>query len=163
MLGLLVHAMIIRPIAESDVEEISQIFVASFSAPPWNEAWTAEAARACLRPKLQTQSSRGYVAILKDSIVGAAFGQIERGLNKNKFHLQEFFVMPPVQRQGIGKKLLSTFFSELAVAENVGSIYLLTIRAGPAQDFYEKFGFSASAKIVVMGVAIKSFISNAKA
>ncbi len=163
MLGLLVHAMLIRPIAESDVEEISQIFVACFSGPPWNEAWNTEAARACIRPKIHTQSSRGYVAILNDSIVGAAFGQIEGGLNKNKFHLQEFFVLPSVQRKGIGKRLLSTLFSELAVTENVGSIYLLTIRAGPAQDFYEKFGFSASAKIVVMGVVIKSFISNAKA
>ena len=148
--------MIIRPIAESDVEEISQIFVACFSAHPWNEAWTAEAARVCIRPMLQTQSSRGYVAILNDSIVGTVFGQIESGLNKNKFNIQEFFVLPSVQRQGIGKSLLSKIFSELADAENVGSIYLLTIRGSSAQDFYEKFGFSVSAKIVVMGAAINS-------
>ena len=155
--------MIIRPIAESDVEEISQIFVACFSATPWNEVWSVEAAHARIRPVLQTQSSRGCVAILNDSIVGAAFGQIEGGLNKNMFHLQEFFVLPSVQRQGIGKKILSKLFSELAVAENVASIYLLTIRASPAQAFYEKFGFSTSAKKIVMGVAIKSVISNATA
>ncbi|MDR7927432.1 GNAT family N-acetyltransferase [Acidithiobacillus thiooxidans] len=148
--------MIIRPIDESDVEEISQVFVACFSAPPWNEAWTAEAARACICPKLQAQSSRGYVAIHNNSVVGAAFGQIEGGLNKNKFQLQEFFVLPSVQRQGIGKKLFSTLFSELAASENVGSIYLLTSRSSPAQDFYEKFGFSISQKIVVMGAAVNS-------
>ncbi|PKY10278.1 hypothetical protein B1757_10420 [Acidithiobacillus marinus] len=148
--------MIIRPIDESDVEEISQVFVTCFSAPPWNEAWTAEAARACICLKLQAQSRRGYVAIINNSVVGAAFGQIEGGLNKNKFQLQEFFVLPSVQRQGIGKKLLSTLFSELTVAENVGSIYLLTSRSSPAQDFYEKFGFSVSQKIVVMGADVNS-------
>lgn len=148
--------MIIRPIDESDVEEISQVFVACFSAPPWNEAWTAVVAHACISPKLQAQSSRGYVAIINNSVVGAAFGQIEGGLNRNKFQLQEFFVLPSAQRQGIGKKLFSTLFSELAASENVGSIYLLTSRSSPAQDFYEKFGFSVSQKIVVMGAAVNS-------
>ncbi|MDR7926537.1 GNAT family N-acetyltransferase [Acidithiobacillus thiooxidans] len=152
--------MIIRPITESDVEEISQIFVACFSAPPWNEEWTTESARACLRPKLETQSSRGYVAILNDSIVGTAFGQIESGLNKNKFNIQEFFVLPSVQRQGIGKSLLSKIFSDLSNTENIGSIYLLTIRGSSAHGFYEKFGFSASKKLVVMGAAVNLFDKN---
>lgn len=102
--------MIIRPIDESDVEEISQVFVACFSAPPWNEAWTAVVAHACISPKLQAQSSRGYVAIINNSVVGAAFGQIEGGLNRNKFQLQEFFVLPSAQRQGIGKNYFQHYF-----------------------------------------------------
>ncbi|WP_139112183.1 GNAT family N-acetyltransferase, partial [Acidithiobacillus thiooxidans] len=77
-----------------------------------------------------------------------------------KFNIQEFFVLPSVQRQGIGKSLLSKIFSDLSNAENIGSIYLLTIRGSSAQDFYEKFGFSASKKLVVMGATVNLFNKN---
>lgn len=155
--------MIVRPLSVSDLEGLSQLFVACFSAPPWNEAWSLSAAQARISNMLQAQSCRGVVAVLDGSVIGMAFGQIEGWLNANFFLLQEFCVSPSHQNQGIGKALLSELLPRLASVESVGAVYLLTDHASPAQAFYEKFGFVTSPKKVVMGAAINSLISNAKA
>ena len=154
--------MIIRSISVNDLEGLSQLFVACFSAPPWNENWSPSAGRARISSMVQAQTCRGVVAVLDGSIIGMAFGQIEGWLNSNIFLLQEFCVSPSHQSQGIGKALLSELLLSLADTENVGAVYLLTDHASPAQAFYEKFGFVTSAKKVVMGAAISSLISNAQ-
>ena len=155
------HGMNIRPISASDLESISQLFVACFSAPPWHENWSISAGRARISSMVQAQSCRGTVAVLDGSIIGMAFGQVEAWHSSNLFLLQEFCVSPSHQNQGIGKALLSELFPSLAAAENVGAVYLLTDRASPAQAFYEKFGFVTSAKKVVMSAAIGPLVSNA--
>ncbi|MGE5386117.1 MAG: GNAT family N-acetyltransferase [Betaproteobacteria bacterium] len=155
--------MIIRPISADDLEGLSQLFVACFSAPPWKEKWCISAAHVRISRMIQSQSCRGVVAVLDSSIVGMAFGQIEGWLDGNLFLLQEFCVSPSHQHQGIGRALLSELLTDLSSIDNVGAVYLLTDHASPAQSFYEKFGFVPSAKKVVMGAAISSLIANANA
>lgn len=146
----------IRPLSADDLDDISSLFVACFSAPPWGEGWSDDAARARLSALMQAASCRGVVALRDGAIVGMALGQIEHWLNDSLFLLQEFCVLPKQQNQGIGRALLSELLPGLAAKEQVAAVYLLTDRASPAQAFYEKFGFAPSAKKLVMGAAIGS-------
>ncbi len=154
--------MNIRPISVSDLDGLVELFVACFSAPPWSENWSISAGRARISSMLQAESCRGVVAVLDGAIIGMAFGQIEGWLNANLFVLQEFCVVPSCQNKGIGKALLADLLPRLA-EEHVGSFYLLTDHASPAYDFYTKFGFVTSSKKVVMGAAISTLMSKAKA
>lgn len=151
---------LVRPLSISDLEGLSHLFVSCFSTPPWNEAWSFPAAHERLSNMIQVPSCRGVVAVLDDTIVGAAFGQIEGWIHDKLFLLQEFCVSPPHQKRGIGKALLCELLPRLARAEHVSAVYLLTDHASPAQAFYERLGFAPSAKKVVMGATMASLLPN---
>jgi aminoglycoside 6'-N-acetyltransferase I len=153
--------MNIRPISPSDLDSLAKLFAACFSSPPWNEPWTAEAARCRIAPMIETNSCRGLLATVEDVIVGVAFGQVEGWLDRSLFLLQELFVSPDNQNKGIAKALVAQLVSEVTATDRVFAMYLLTDRGSPAEAFYSKLGFSPSPRKLVMGAAVNNLVGNA--
>lgn len=152
-----------RPLSTEDLDGVGALFATCFSAPPWNEAWSRDAARARLAPMIRAPGARGMVAVHDGSIVGVALGQVEGWLDRPLFLLQEFCVSPAYRGDGVGTRLLTDLLRGVSAGDAAGAVYLLTDENSPAKAFYEKLGFAPSTRKIVMGAAIGDILSAASA
>ncbi len=141
----------IRPIAHSDLQTCSQLYASVFSAAPWSEPWTEQAAFQRLRHFFQ---SAGFVGMLAetDQLLGMALGNTEPYCSHGIFYLREMCTRDDLQSQGIGTQVLNALEQDLA-SQGVRSIYLLTNRQIPAANFYARQGFTCGA---AMGFYVKN-------
>lgn len=145
----------LRAVFAADVELIASVFIACFSAPPWNEPWSPEAAVRRLSLFAAAPRFRGIVAMDEDRAVAMAVGQIEGWTQGNLFLLQEMCVLPDRQRTGIGKRLLDQFLSQLRDIDQVSEAYLLTDRGSDAESFYVGRGFRRGDRKIVLNLALQ--------
>ena len=130
-----------RSMERADIGELSTLFCAVFSAPPWNEEISPEEARRYFEKCFSLASFRGFVAESGGRIVGLAAGFLKPWRKGMEFYLDEFCVAPSFQGKGIGSRLLGEIRARLA-EEGVFGAILNTERAYPAYSFYLKNGFS---------------------
>jgi aminoglycoside 6'-N-acetyltransferase I len=139
------------PIEEKDIPDCAEVFTKVFGSEPWNEEWHIEDAQTRLEKMCKTPGFHGVLAATDDEILGFAMGHTEQWQRgKKHFYLQEMCVLPEHQRRGLGSGLVQMLCDNLAKMD-VEAIYLLTARKGPAQAFYEKFGFQVNPKMTMMG------------
>lgn len=155
--------MDIRPITVDDIDSLAKLFLACFSAPPWNEAWTLSAAQSRIAPMVKNVSCRGVLAHHETLVLGMAFGQVEGWLDGNLFLIQELCVLPDHQNKGIGKAMLAKLVSELKANDDVIAAYLLTDRGSAAEAFYNKIGFTCNVNKIIMRAAVNKFIGHVQA
>ena len=130
-----------RSMERADIGELSTLFCAVFSAPPWNEDVSPEEARRYFENCFSLASFRGFVAESGGRIVGLAAGFLKPWRIGMEFYLDEFCVALSFQGKGIGSRLLDEIRTRLA-EEGVFGAMLNTERAYPAYSFYLKNGFS---------------------
>lgn len=130
------------------LEGCAGVLVSAFNAEPWNERWTLETARKELRWTLDAPGFLGFV-VLGEEVRGFAAGYREQDADSIIFYLRTLCVGPTFQRQGTGGRLMRRL-KETLTGMGIRSIYLLTDRGTPAETFYEKNGYRASSKDVLM-------------
>lgn len=143
-----------RSITTEDVDALAGLFVECFTAPPWNEPWTIEAARHRLDLILRTPSFRGLVALMGNRPVAMGMGQIEGWIDGNLFLLQEMCVAPDQQQRGAGGRLLQQLLARVRDQDRVTHAYLLTNAGSDAEAFYLKRNFRPSARKIVLNAPI---------
>lgn len=140
----------IADLTAADLDACVEVFVETFAAPPWDEAWTPADARRRLEDFLGTPRSRGVgVRDTDGRLVGFALGHLERFGTDDHFLLQEMAVLPRDQRSGHGSTLLA------ALREGMPGVthwHLLTARDSPAAAFYARHGFRPAGR---MGVFVR--------
>jgi N-acetylglutamate synthase-like GNAT family acetyltransferase len=141
--------MKLQPIELIHLIECADLFISVFSAPPWNETWSQEIALMRLKDCYDTPGSYGIVAISDDKVFGFAIGYAEVWYEDKHFYLKEMCVRSTNQRSGIGMSIIDVLRQDL-VSKGVSTIYLLTARNSPAEDFYQKCGFSNHPKMTMM-------------
>lgn len=125
------------------------VYVETFNAPPWNEAWRPEDARQRLGDFLASPRALAVGLVDDGSLVGFALGRLERVEAEDHFLLQELCVRADRRRRGHGSQLLD------ALAERLPGVrhwYLLTARDGDAAAFYQRHGFRPAGR---MGVFVR--------
>ena len=142
-----------RNIAAADIELAASVFVACFSAPPWNEPWTLAAAIRRLGLFASAPTFRGVLAIEGGDVVAMATGQVEGWWRGSLFLIQEMCVVPRRQDAGIGTQLLQHLLSELQKNDDVSQAYLLTDAGSDAESFYVARGFRRSERKIVLSLA----------
>lgn len=137
--------MYLRDIEEADLEGCAQLYAAVFSAEPWNEAWTTDAA---LTRLTHFYESKGFVGVLaeQNGIAGFALGNTEPFYFGTLFYLREMCTHTSLQSKGIGSQVYSALEQRLKSSQ-VRGIYLATDRAIPAAQFYLGKGFARSETI----------------
>ena len=130
-----------RSMERADIGELSTLFCAVFSAPPWNEEISPEEARRYFEKCFSLASFRGFVAESGVRIVGLAAGFLKPWRKGMEYYLDEFCIVPSFQGKGIGSRLLDEICTRLA-EEGIFGAMLNTERAYPAYSFYLKNGFS---------------------
>jgi aminoglycoside 6'-N-acetyltransferase I len=139
----------IAPFERTDWERLYALFLETFNAAPWNESWTLDTARRALEPHLLHPMVFAFGCWQGASLVGAILGRLEQRDTFVQAQIVEFFVYPDAQKKGIGTALLEHtegFFAE----QQVGSVYLLTAKGLPAEEFYRARGYRQANRLIVM-------------
>ncbi len=138
----------LRRFNKSDLDPCVEIFVSTFSKPPWNETWEHQVVRERLDQIIQTPRSFGVV-IGESRVTGFALGFSEPWHEGTHYYLKEMCVSHSHQRQGLGSQMVKFLTSELE-ERDTKRIYLLTARGDSSEVFYSKMGFYTSPKMILM-------------
>ena len=144
----------IRPYEEKDLQSCAAVFCNAFSAPPWNEQWTAELAQTRVRELMCTPVSYGCVCEENGRILGFLAGRLMTYLYGREYVIDEFCVSPDLQRSGIGTALLQHVRNELT-AEGFVGMFLNTRRGYPSEAFYLKNGFVHADDMIALYLHLK--------
>lgn len=145
----------VTPLARGDLDRCSHLYVGVFNAPPWNDRWTLITARQRLLDLLDTPGFAGSVLLANDELVGFAMGYSEQWQNNRVFYLTEMCVKTASQRQGFGTRLLRSLEKRLTAEFGATSIYLMTMRGGPAERFYAANGYRINERMVMMSCRLE--------
>ena len=138
----------IEEFRENHLDECARLVVAAFNAEPWNDEWTPETAKKELSWTMQVPGFAGLVS-LDEGVLALATGYREPDDRRQIFFLKTFCVRPDAQGAGVGSRLLGHLKDRLKES-GVNTIYLTTHKGTPAQDFYEKNGYTVNPKDVFM-------------
>lgn len=141
--------MDIREFRPEDLDQCAEILMAVYNNPLWQCRWTHETAKAYLQDFADAAKFVGYVAIDGQTVIGAILAHEKIWWNNAEVFIDEMFVLPQYQGQGIGTALLKTL--EAYVKERgLAGFTLTTNRYAPAPDFYKKNGFAVCEPIIMM-------------
>ena len=143
----------VEPIVPFTVERLdacTRLFVDTFNREPWRDRWTLDSARQRLLQVAETPGFIGFVLCpAADGVVGFAFGHTEPWFDGEHFCIREFCIRHDCWRQGFGTRLLRHLERALT-ARRIDRVFLLTVRAGPAETFYRKNGYTGNPRMLVM-------------
>ena len=135
--------------APEHLDGCARLLVSAFNAEPWNESWTFANARKSLVSILDDAGFIGFVSLDRGEVLGFAAGYREQDDRWEVFYLDTLCVGPDAQGSGVGSRLLDRLKDELEKT-SINSIYLITHRGTPAENFYRKNGYRISEEDVVM-------------
>ena len=138
----------IEALTADHLDECARLLVTTFNAEPWNDSYTHDTARKQLAWHPEVPGCLGLVSA-EDGIVAFALGYREPTDVGDVYQLSIFCVKPDAQRTGVGTRLLS-HLEERLVETGVKTVYLGTRRGTPAEAFYAKHGYGASAEDIEM-------------
>jgi ribosomal protein S18 acetylase RimI-like enzyme len=130
------------------LDDCAHLFMIAFNAEPWNDKYTLDTAKKQLAWHLRVPGCVGLVSV-KDGIVAFAIGYREPTDVGDVFHLSIFCVRPDAQRTGVGSRLL-LHLEERLRDTGIRTVYLGTRKGTPAEAFYEKNAYGASAEDIEM-------------
>ncbi len=129
--------------------ELTELFVETFNAPPWNDMWSNESARLRLRDIIRMPNFCGAAEYRDGKLAALIMGHGEMSYDGIHFQILEFCVANDMKGQGIGGQLLKDFMGYLE-RKGVTSVYLLTMRGRASEDFYAAHGFDTVEDMCVM-------------
>ncbi|MEV5069459.1 GNAT family N-acetyltransferase [Microbacterium sp. LMI12-1-1.1] len=139
----------VRPWRPTDDISVLEGFVATYNGEPWNDSWTVESAAQYLGEFRAMPRSTTLVAVAADRVVGAVYFHARTWQDASEIFIDEFFVFPASQRQGIGHALMAAV-RDRAAAEGAAALTLITDREMPAFGFYAGLGFREGSTHVFM-------------
>lgn len=128
------------------LDSCAGLYVAVFTAPPWNEPWTIEVARQRLGNVLAYPRSLGFVLVEEaaQTPIGLILGHTSVWVSGPEFWLNELCVHPDWQGKGVGSRLQVRQEAVLR-RDGVQVIALHTDACSPAEAFYARHGYTTSA------------------
>jgi len=138
----------IESFTEDHLDECARLFMTAFNAEPWNDRYTLDTAKKQLAWHLRVPGFLSLVSV-NDGALAFAIGYREPTDTGDVYHLSIFCVRPDVQRTGVGTRLLRHLEERLGES-GVRTVYLGTRRGTPAEAFYAKHGYEASAEDIEM-------------
>lgn len=130
----------IRRMSPADIEPCAGIFIAAFSAPPWNDRCAPEDVQAYLARFLALDGSLCFVCLAGDAPAAMSIGMKKPYLGGVEYYIDQFCVAPAHQRRGIGSFFLNRI-EALCAGQGVSGMLLNTEFSFPARLFYERNGF----------------------
>ncbi len=149
--ALPVSKLVIVPFDENHLDAAIRLYTEVFAAEPWREIWPYGSALRRLSDIVHSPNSLGVAALRGSDLVGFALGRLEPYRDEEHYYLQEMCVAAHLQRQGIGKRILSILHERLR-ERDCCQVYLLTARGSLAEGFYSKSGYLPAQRI---GVFVK--------
>lgn len=139
----------LRPLTDSDLPACAQILCAVYNNDLWQCRWTAETARAYLMDYMEARRFIGFAAVAEGVLIGAAFAHGKLWWNNAEVFIDEMFVHPDHQGQGVGRALMGRL-EEHVRQHGLAGLTLTTNRYAPAPDFYRRLGFTDCEHVLFM-------------
>lgn len=133
-------------------DEIVQLYVQVFSQAPWSETFDVTRVAAMLRKHVANNYFMGYLGIENEHVIAVSYGFIKPWYEGFEYYIEEFFIAPNYQQQGLGQQLINEIQSAL-VKQDIHSMMLMTRPHSGAQKFYEKTGFQQLTDLAVFTAA----------
>ena len=139
----------IRQMQKKDLSACAEILCAVYNNEMWQCRWTVETGAAYLEDYFDVKKFVGFVVEENDKIIGALFAHEKIWWNNSELYIDEMFVIPEMQGNGLGSRLIKT--AEKYVKKyNLAGLTLCTNKYAPAPDFYRKNGFEDNEAISFM-------------
>lgn len=145
--------MNIRRYQARDLACCVRIMMAVYNNPLWQCRWAHDDAAAYLQDYADAARFIGYVAEDGQNVIGAILAHEKIWWNNSEVFIDEMFVLPEYQGQGIGTALLKTL-EEYVRERGLAGFTLTTNRYAPAPQFYKKNGFVECEPIIMMAKEI---------
>ena len=138
-----------KEIKLENLSEITEIYMETFNAEPWNDNWTIETASKRLHQIITTEDFYGICAYNNGEICGLILGNMEQFYDGIMFNIKEFVVRNNMRGHGLGSKIFKEFETRL---KNLGisEIILLTIRGKYTEHFYHNQGVKTCNDLIFM-------------
>ncbi len=141
--------MTIRRMKKSDIPACAEILCAVYNNEMWQCRWTAEMGAAYLNDYFEAGKFAGFVVEENESISAAMFAHEKIWWNNSELYVDEMFVIPERQGNGLGSMLINAA-EEYVRERNLAGLTLCTNRYSPAPGFYHKNGFKDNEVIMFM-------------
>ena len=137
------------------LQELAQLYVQTYNAPPWNDEWNEETAYQKLSQMMHCEGFLGIVSIdSHGTITGMIIGEKEIYFNCIQFFIKDFCVAYKLRGTGIGSELMKELERQL-ISMGIRRMYLFTSRTDDTEGFYQKRGFTSWDDMVMMGKTIQ--------
>lgn len=131
------------------LDELTDLFMEVFNAPPWNDTWIRDQARTRLRDIMRRPKFFGIAEYDGSRPVGMIMGHGEQSYDGIHFQILELCTANDKKGQGIGDQLLDELTAFLA-QQGITAVYMLSMRGDAAEDFYRRHGFRLLDQMCVM-------------
>lgn len=143
------EGFMIREFQPDDMENCARLLVAAYNGEPWNCHWTLETATRYLLEFVACPNFVGFVLCGQNEVLGAMFAHRKAWWTNDELFVDELYIAPHAQRQGLGQQLLE-HAEAYARTNGLAGLTLLTNRDMPAKSFYIKHGYTTADHVVFM-------------
>lgn len=142
--------IIIREVQEEDLEKCAKAFSGAYSGEPWNHKWDIDRAIQYLSEYYNSSKFIGYIVCDEyNQVLAGLFAHERTWFNSSEIYIDEVFVSPEAQGQGLATKLLNKV-KEIVKTRRLLGISLMTHRGFPAEQVYKKHGFTKEPELMYM-------------
>lgn len=141
--------MRIREMNVEDIGACADILCSVYNNELWMCRWDKETAVEYLKDFFENKKFVGFVAEEDGGVIAGLFAHEKVWWNSSEVFVEEMFVTPEKQGNGIGTSLLQQV-EEYVKKHNLAGITLSTNKYAPAPKFYEKNGFVPCEHVIFM-------------
>ncbi|AYA68841.1 GNAT family N-acetyltransferase [Acinetobacter sp. WCHA55] len=132
------------------INECADLYCKTYNAEPWNENWqSTQPIVEFLSAHLANNYFIGFVAHSNNQMLAASIGFKKPWNQGVEYYIDEYFIHPQYQRQGIGQ-LLMRHIETQCQAEGLNAVILNTERGYPSELFYKKNGFEEHEGLIIL-------------
>lgn len=139
----------IRTLTREDLPACATILQRVYNNELWQAHWSHETAQEYLTDFFDGKKFVGYAAEENGQVIGALFAHEKVWWNNSEVFIEEMFVLPERQGQGIGSRLMDAVW-QYVTEHKLAGLTLSTNRYAPAPAFYRKHGFADCEHVLFM-------------
>ncbi|WP_314068026.1 GNAT family N-acetyltransferase [uncultured Vagococcus sp.] len=133
-----------------DIFELSELYVAVFNGPPWNDQWTMVTAVERMKQLIHSEGFYGFICSVETVPCGFILGQKENLYNETHFQIKEMGILGMEQNRDIGFLMMAEL-ERVLKDSGVHKMYLLTDKINDIVNFYTNNGFKEWDSMMLLG------------
>lgn len=132
----------LRKLTLDNINEIKILYKDTFMKEPWNDNWSDDNQLHLYITELIGNNNSLTFGLFDDiELIGISMGYVKHWYSSTEYNVEEFFIKPEKQNNGLGSDFLRRIESTMKEA-GINAIFLQTDRNVFAYNFYRKNGFT---------------------
>ncbi len=126
---------------DSLLPRAAALFREAFAGEPWNDDWSDEAQLLeYIKDISMSRNALNYGLMIDGELAAAALGSVRHWWEGTNYNIEEFFIAPKLQGQGLGTRFMELIEEDIK-KRGLAGIFLQTDSDKPAYRFYKKNSF----------------------